>query len=213
MNLVKICGLQTSEMAIHAAAAGADLLGFIFASSRRQVTAKRVAAIIEDVRNAGYETPAVGVFVEPDQEQLERDIETSGIEYVQLSGKESSMSYSALGVPLIKAFPAGTDHLESDVRQSLADWSFAEYLMLDAHDPVARGGTGKLANWDLCRRLAADFPIMLAGGLTPANVEEAILTVRPLVVDVSSGVEINGAKDGDKIDRFVASARMAFARL
>jgi phosphoribosylanthranilate isomerase len=210
--MVKICGLRSSEMSIRAAAAGADLLGFIFAPSRRQVSAPEVAAIIGDVRRAGYATPAVGVFVDPDPEQLKRDVAMSGIDLVQLAGDENPADYMDSGLAVIKAIPAGEIEAEAELRSLIHEWSFARYILLDAQDPGARGGTGKLANWELCRRIAQDVPVLLAGGLSPENVSEAVATVEPFGVDVSSGVETNGTKDSEKIDQFVRQARASFGR-
>lgn len=212
MSLIKICGLRSSDMAIRAAAAGADMLGFIFAPSRRQVSAEGVGEIVSAVRRAGYATSAAGVFVDPDPEQLKRDVETSGIDLVQLSGEEQPADYAGLGLSVIKAIPAGEIAAEAEIRQLIDAWSFARHILLDAQDPNARGGTGKLANWELCHRIAQDTPILLAGGLSPENVSEAIAAVEPFGVDVSSGVETNGTKDGRKIDLFVQRARASLVR-
>jgi phosphoribosylanthranilate isomerase len=211
--MVKICGLRTAEAAIVAAAAGADLLGFIFAPSKRQVTASDVAGILAAVRTAGYATPAVGVFVDPGIVQLKRDIAVSGIDMVQLSGEESPDVYAGAAIPIIKAFPAGSQQDSAMLEQQCARWPHASHFLVDAHDPNLRGGTGKLANWDVCRQLAAQRNILLAGGLHPGNVRDAIATVRPFGVDVASGVETDGVKVPGKIREFIANARAAFAQV
>jgi phosphoribosylanthranilate isomerase len=193
-----------------AAEHGADLLGFIFAPSRRQVTAEGVARIIADVRSSGHPTRAVGVFVDPDPVQLVKDIEISGIELVQLSGDESPGLMRHIPVPVIKAFPAGVDDDALELRDLASKWAEAQHIMLDASDPNARGGTGKRANWLLASTLTQHIPIVLAGGLDPDNIDEAIRSVKPFGVDVSSGVETNGLKDPEKIDLFIRNAREAF---
>jgi phosphoribosylanthranilate isomerase len=213
VSIVKICGLRTSEAAIAAAAAGADLLGFIFAPSKRQVSATEVASILAEVRAAGFSTPAVGVFVDPGIVPLQRDIAVSGIDLVQLSGEESPEVYAGAAIPVIKAFSAGSLADLPLLERQLIAWDQATHILLDAHDPNLRGGTGKLANWDVCRELAARENILLAGGLHPENVGQAIATVQPYGVDVASGVETDGVKDIVKIRNFVASAREAFAQV
>ena len=213
MNTIKICGLRDSRNAIVASRSGADRLGFIFAPSRRQVTALDVASILRDVREAGYATPAVGVFVDPDPVQLLSDIEISGIDYVQLSGEESPEILEQIPIPVIKVLPAGELDTVDAMLKLFESWSGAKHIMLDASDPNARGGTGKRANWELATELARHIPLVLAGGLDPDNVGEAIAAVGPFGVDVSTGVETDGVKDPEKIERFVANARLALARL
>ena len=213
MSVIKICGLRTVEAAVVAAEAGADYLGFIFAPSKRQVSASEVGHIIAGVRAAGFDTPTVGVFVEPDRVKLQHDIAISGIDLVQLSGDESPDDYRDVEIPLIRALAAGAQGDAAALSSRFDQWAFALHCMLDAHDPSARGGTGKLANWPLCTELAAQRKIILAGGLHPENVQEAIATVRPYGVDVASGVETDGVKDENKIRAFIANARTGFAAL
>lgn len=209
--VIKICGFRDSVNAIVAARAGADLLGFIFAPSRRQVTAAEVASIMRDVRAAGFTTPAVGVFVDPDPVQLRSDIEISGIDYVQLSGDESPEILAQISLPVIKVLPAGNDD-DLDTMLALTEsWRGARHIMLDASIPGVRGGTGKRANWELAHALTQHIPVVLAGGLDPDNVAEAIAAVDPFGLDLSTGVETDGVKDPEKIERFIANARKAFA--
>jgi phosphoribosylanthranilate isomerase len=169
-----------------------------------------VAAIITEVRAAGFITPAVGVFVDPDPDELSEAITMSGIDIVQLSGEESPRILDRVERPVIKAFPAGATDSVKALQSRIRDWQDVHAIHLDANDPASRGGTGKLANWVLAREIARDTNILLAGGLDPENVAEAIMTVRPHGVDVSSGVETDGVKSHSKIERFIASARAAF---
>jgi phosphoribosylanthranilate isomerase len=207
MTVVKICGLRDARSAITAAANGADYLGFIFAPSKRQVGAEHVAGILRAVRAEGHSTPAVGVFVDPDPQQLRDAVRTSGIDLVQFSGEESPETIDQIGVPVIKAIPAGTDDTEEELAGLILQWSRAAMFLLDAKDPTARGGTGKRANWDLAKKIAASTPILLAGGLDPDNVADAIAQVRPHGVDVASGVETDGIKDQEKIVQFIRRAK------
>lgn len=213
MSIVKICGIRDAELAIVAADSGADYLGFMFAPSKRQISPIDAAAIISRVKDAGYSAQAVGVFVDPTVDELLAAIDISGIDLVQLSGEETPQFTDDVPVDVIKAIPAGSQDTESDILDRVRSWKRARHVMLDANDASGRGGTGKRANWDLAASITRHIPLILAGGLDPDVVAEAIAMVRPIGVDVSSGVEINGAKDADKIRRFIGNAKDAFARL
>jgi phosphoribosylanthranilate isomerase len=210
VSVVKICGLRDAQSAIVAARSGADLLGFIFAPSRRQVGAELVAAIISEVRAAGFTTPAVGVFVDPDPAELAGAIAVSGIDVVQLSGEESPDVLGQIDRPVIKGIPAGDTDSTEAIMALVDQWSGVQAILLDASDPHARGGTGKRANWDLAAAIARETNVLLAGGLDSGNVSEAVASVQPYGVDVSTGVETDGVKDPAKIGQFIAAARQAF---
>jgi phosphoribosylanthranilate isomerase len=207
MTLVKICGIRTTDAAQAAIDAGADYLGFIFAPSRRQVSAGTVAAIRSDLEPAGKVVPLVGVFVDPDPAELTEIVAESGIDVVQLSGEEAPDAFATFPTPIFKAIPAGSNDTAGTIGDLIDAWAFARHILLDASDPTARGGTGKLANWDLAAQVAKRHSILLAGGLNPDNVSEAITSVRPDGVDVSSGVERDGAKDPALICSFLERVR------
>jgi phosphoribosylanthranilate isomerase len=187
------------------------MLGFIFAPSRRQVRAEEVAAIIAEVRAEGFTTPAVGVFVDPDPADLVASIAVSGIDVVQLSGEESPEILAQIDRPVIKAIPAGDSDTAEAILSEVGRWHGVQSILIEASDPVLRGGTGKRSNWKVAAAIARDANVLLAGGLDPGNVSEAIATVRPYGVDVSSGVETDGIKDAAKIEQFIAAARVAFS--
>lgn len=212
MSIVKICGIRDAELALVAAESGADYLGFMFAPSQRQVSAGVVAGIMERVREAGHATQAVGVFVDPTLDDLLDTIAVSGIDLVQLSGDESPRLAEELPVEVIKAIPAGAQDEATEIIRRASEWSSARHVMLDANEATARGGTGKRANWELAATLTRHIPVILAGGLDPEHVAGAIAKVRPMGVDVSSGVETDGRKDSKKIRRFIDNAKDAFAR-
>lgn len=203
---VKICGLQDEATALAAAAAGADFLGFVFAPSRRRVTPERARSAIAAVRSrAGALAPRmVGVFVD-ECPLLVADVAAyCGLDYVQLCGDESPSYLRRLGVPVLLARPTRGEATLA----ALAPYrDLATLFLLDASTPGARGGTGRLCDWATASLVARHFPVLLAGGLTPANVADAIAAVRPAGVDVSSGVETDGRKDPDKIAAFVAQAK------
>jgi phosphoribosylanthranilate isomerase len=148
----------------------------------------------------------VGVFVDEAPERMSEIAMEVGLDWVQLSGHEEVEIAAQIDVPAIKA-------LRFDGHASEAGWS--EYgdtcdrlpVMVDAHVPGSFGGAGVVADWEAARRLAASRAVLLAGGLTPDNVADAIAAVQPWGVDVSSGVETDGVKDLDKIRRFVAAAK------
>jgi len=197
--LVKICGIQTAEHAQAAVAAGADLLGFVFAPSKRQITAEHARDIISSLPDS---IQTVGVFVNEIPERMEKIAATAGLDYIQLHGDEDIAVAEALPFKVIKAFPVTEETLPI-----IKDFP-ADYYILDSPIGGARGGNGTVFDWDLAKDLPIDRnKIMLAGGLTPKNVEEAIERLSPVGVDVSSGVETNGIKDIDKIQEFIKNAK------
>jgi phosphoribosylanthranilate isomerase len=205
--LVKICGLRTVEHALAAAAAGADMLGLNFvATSRRRVSVTEGAAIASAVRAAGYGTRVVGLFVNEEPATVAAVARAVGLDLVQLSGDEPPEDAELIPLPLIKAVRLdGSPHEAAWIGRAGAGVT----LLADAHVPGSYGGTGERADWGRAAELARRAPLILAGGLTPENVAEAIAAVRPLGVDVSSGVERDGAKDSAKIEAFLGAARAA----
>lgn len=129
----------------------------------------------------------------------------SGVAIVQLHGDEPPSYAGALACPLWRALAA------SHAADVIDAWPVETTILLDAHDPVRRGGTGRRIDWTSAAELAGRRRVVLAGGLTPANVRDAVRMVRPAGVDVSSGVEeAPGIKNPDKVARFLAEARAAF---
>ena len=206
MTVVKICGLRTVEHARAAVEAGADLLGFIFAPTRRQVRPADVATISAAVRAmpAGRRIGLVGVFVNQAAEIMAAIARECDLDAIQLSGDEREQIIDALPPDrlAIKAVRlAGAAEEQGWLRAA------TPRLHVDAHVPGAYGGSGVVADWGRAAVLARQRPIILAGGLTPDNVAEAIRQVQPWGVDVSSGVETDGLKDIAKIRAFVAAVR------
>lgn len=197
---LKICGLTNEADAVHAAAAGATALGVVFApSSPRRVSADTARDIVEAVP---AQVPVVGVFVNAPLEEIVAVVAHTGIRVVQLHGDEPERYAAALKMPLLRA--AGVD-------VALDSWPTAT-LLLDATSAAQRGGTGQRVDWEKAAVVASRRKTVLAGGLTPDNVAEAIASVRPFGVDVSSGVEASpGRKDRDKVSRFLENARKAYS--
>jgi phosphoribosylanthranilate isomerase len=216
-DLVKICGLREPAHAAAAAEAGADLIGFIFAPARRQVTATAARACIEAARCAAPYRPmlAVGVFVDATATEIMAVADEAGLDVAQLHGEEEPQFVAALPLPTIKALrPLPRSRVEEAIADIERHTSVARPpvgFLIDGYTPGALGGAGEQADWHLAARVNAARPILLAGGLSPENVGAAIRHVSPLGVDVSSGVEIDGAKDETRIEAFIREARAAFA--
>lgn len=218
-GIVKIDGLRDPEHAVAAAKAGADLIGFIFAPARRQVTAAVARTCIAAAREAVTERSvlSVGVFVDASVGEMANISNEAGLDAIQLHGAEPPELLRHLPVPALKALRprpgaeatdvlAEIDHYHSSTRPPLG-------ILVDGYVEDIAGGTGTRADWRLASEIAAAFPILLAGGLNPQNVGPAILQVRPLGVDVSSGVEVDGVKSTSRIEEFIRAARQAFRYL
>ncbi|PZN13222.1 MAG: phosphoribosylanthranilate isomerase [Bacillota bacterium] len=212
---VKICGIRDEEAALAALEAGADAIGFVFAESPRRVdpaTTGRIAATLRArAAAAGLPIPAlVGVFVNAPVERVLATARAAGLTHVQLHGDEGDTDVQALqasGLSVIKAVGVapGTP-LPPNALSTPAD-----LVLLDRCEPGRRGGTGRTADWVVAAAVAQRRPVILAGGLRPDNVAEAVRAVRPWGVDISSGVErARGVKDPHLIARFVRAARLAW---
>lgn len=198
---VKICGLTNLEDARVALEAGADYLGFIlYPKSPRAVTPDQVTTILGSL---GVGVRAVGVFVNAFPEQVMEIVKRCGLHAAQVHGDESAEDFVDLGVPMWRAL-----RIEGGIAiPDPSDWPVDCYV-IDAAVPGQYGGTGVTADWEVAEKMARRRPVMLAGGLHPGNVCDAIRSVRPMGVDVSSGVESEpGRKDHDAVRRFVALAK------
>lgn len=210
MVRIKICGITRLEDAMAVAEAGADAIGLVFADSPRRVTTRQAREIVASLPPF---VSAVGVFVNSRAATVLRTAAEVGISTVQLHGDEPPAMVGQLGgLRVIKAMAVRQKEFVDDVRR-FAD-AGASGVLLDAFNPKARGGTGKRFDWDLVAgareagALDGAPPIILAGGLTAANVGAGIRRIHPWAVDVSSGVEASpGIKDAGAIGRFVAAVR------
>jgi len=202
---VKICGITSEEDALLGVAMGADALGFVFAPSTRQVAAGHVRDI---VRRLPPEVLTVGVFRDESPQRVVEIVNTVGLRAAQLHGHETVEQTRLVRskVPfVIKGFPAGDPALER------ADDFGADAILLDSHAP----GSGEMFDWSLAEGAPINRRVILAGGLTPDNVAEAIERVRPWGVDVSTGVEVDdgpGRKDARKVRDFIRTAKAAAPR-
>lgn len=203
MTRVKICGLRRAEDALVATEAGADLLGLVFAPSRRWIDPETARELIVEVRER-TEATFVGVFVNADPREINRTARICGLDYAQLSGTETDDVVDALELPAIQVFHVNVNGVDAALAQRI-EASRAELVMLDASHENSYGGTGKSFTWIGGARIARRF--LLAGGLRAENVGEAVQAMKPWGLDVSSGVEIAGEKDHQKIRNFVTQVR------
>ena len=197
MALVKICGITNLDDALFASEAGADALGFVFyKKSPRYVEPEKVRDIIK--RLPPFVT-TVGVFADQTEAEIKGIISETDIDIVQLHGEEPPEFCEGLNKRVIKAIRVrGMENLTEVKRYK------ACALLLDTYDRNLKGGTGKIFNWEIAREAKVFNKIIIAGGLTPDNVADAIKVVQPYAVDVSSGVEKQkGLKDHLKVKAFI----------
>lgn len=198
---VKICGITSLADALIAIEAGADALGFVFhAPSPRHVTPELAAEIIAALPPF---VQTVGLFVNRDLDFVNETAANCRLDLVQLHGDEPPEYCAAVARRVIKAFRVRDPASIEPIRH----YHVTAHL-LDAYSPSAYGGTGHTFNWEIARRVKSFGPLVLAGGLTPDNVAEAVAAVGPYAVDVSSGVEsAPGQKDPEKVREFIRRAK------
>ena len=205
---IKVCGITEIDDARLAVAAGVDALGFIFAGqSPRKIDPEKARDIVATLPPF---VDAVGVFVDEYREVVEEIVGYCGLTMVQLHGKETPQYCEKVSCRVVKSFRLGAAMPEPE------DDFYAPYVgvvqgfLLDTYHDKMAGGTGQPFDWSLVERYRPPGPVILAGGLSPENVEQALTLLNPFAVDVNSGVETApGRKDGDAILRFVAAVRAA----
>lgn len=202
---IKICGVTRPDDARAAAAAGADAIGLVFyAGSPRALNldaARAAAAALPPL------VSRVALFLDPSAADVQTIVDALRPDLLQFHGGESPEFCGRFGVPYMKAVPMGDER--ADPAAYAARFADAAALLLDGHRPGEAGGRGKGFGWEE-RHGGHDLPVVLAGGLTPDNVAEAVRDVRPYAVDVSSGVEsAPGVKDSARIRAFAEAVREA----
>jgi phosphoribosylanthranilate isomerase len=198
--LVKICGMTNLEDALVCASAGANMLGFIFyARSPRSIEPSKAAGIIKHLPSSV--TP-IGVFVNEKREIINKIVNETHLRGIQLSGDEPVEDCEQFNVPVWKAFRIRTNEEVDHIKRYNVD-----AVMLDGATDKEYGGSGILADVSIALEMKKYHRLILAGGLNPDNISDAVQTVQPYAVDVNSGVEITpGKKDPDKV-------RLLFERL
>jgi phosphoribosylanthranilate isomerase len=195
---IKICGITNSRDAAVVAGCGADAVGFIFhPQSPRYVAPEVVKDIIEELPE---DITTIGVFVNRSVKEIKEIVAFCRLDMVQLHGAESPAFCSKFPrARIIKALALG----KADDVASLRDYP-VKAILIDADDPVRHGGTGEKANWEMAVKVKATHPLILAGGLSLVNIEEAITAVSPDAVDINSGVETTpGRKNHGKVRKII----------
>lgn len=202
MMRVKICGLKEAAHVQAACEAGADFIGFMFAPSKRQVTAELAVELAKIVPPS---IKKVGVFVNEAPEVILSIAQAVPLDFIQYHGDETQELIDTVGLPSIKACSVKTIE---DIKKAAS--YRVDYLLFDAPGTDFRGGSGNSFDWSLFE--AVNIPsekFILAGGLNAENVTKAIAQVQPFAVDVSSGVEVDGVKNNEKIKDFIDAAKGA----
>ncbi len=220
---IKICANTTLDDALMAAEAGADAVGFVFAPSKRRVVASQVAAITSRL-SSNLKLKKVGVFSTPDAEEIARAVTEAGLDTVQLHGGVDLTLARAVAarLPKVQIIPTlswvvnGDPEQEDEAARQLAEVASAPEhyrILVDSKIGSATGGTGVHFDWAHARGVLKQHEslrLIVAGGLTPENVGEAITALKPWGVDVASGVEKSaGVKDRAKLEAFIQRARAA----
>lgn len=199
MTKVKICGLMEPEHVQAAVHAGADAIGFVFAPSRRRVSVQLAKQLAQNVPEGVMK---IGVFVNPSPDEVRQAFQEVPLDFIQYHGNESLEFIQNIGLPSIKVIS-----MRSKKDKELIKLCNTQYVLVDTPGIEFNGGTGQAFDWSL---LEGDLPrnqMILAGGLTSENVQEAIRKVRPAMVDVSSGVERNNRKDESLIRAFIRAVK------
>jgi phosphoribosylanthranilate isomerase len=213
---VKICGITNVEDAEKACEYGADFLGFIFVKGTpRCIDPAEAEEIVRKVKSRFNDVGMVGLFKDEDLLSVKEIISSCGLDYVQLHGGELPGYCRELkevtGVRIIKAFKVDGDILPHG-SHGIGDYGDADYFVFDTYHPEVAGGTGIRFDWEALSDLDDSMRgrSFIAGGLNPENVAEAVGTVKPYGVDVSSGVEVNPGKKDDKLlKEFIENAKKA----
>ena len=203
MTKIKICGIKTLNDALAAIEAGADYLGFNFYPKSVRFIEKQACKEITAVLKKEYpHIKLVGVFVNSSVEEVKDILDTCSLDLAQLHGDETAETLNELEGKAFKAFRGIPENINGFARDD------APALLVDASVKGAYGGTGVTADWNGAAELAKRYPLLLAGGLTPENIADAVSRVKPWGVDVASGVEsIPGEKDAAKMKAFVKAIR------
>jgi phosphoribosylanthranilate isomerase len=205
---IKICGLSETQHALAAAEASADYLGLVFAPSRHQVSAQKALEIVEAIHKLRPHPDIVGVFANSTAEEVNRIANYCNLDWVQLSGDETWDYCQQIERPIIKTVHvSGTKTAEEIISEIAMGYRLFPrqnfVCLVDSKVGNTYGGTGQTFDWKLAKEVSARFSVIIAGGLTPANISQLVKEVQPWGVDVSTGVETNGRKDIAKITAFI----------
>lgn len=199
MTIIKICGIKTLRDALAAIEAGADYLGFNFyPKSVRFIQKSACAEITSVLKREHLHIKLVGVFVNSSVEEIKDILQTCHLDLAQLHGDETPETFAQLAPHAFRAFRGIPESNAGYERNE------APFMLIDAAVKGVYGGSGVTADWTAAAKLAQQYPLLLAGGLTPENLADAVRQVQPWGVDVASGVEsAPGEKDAGKMKAFV----------
>jgi phosphoribosylanthranilate isomerase len=211
VTLIKICGITCARDALEVAGLGVDMIGLVFAESSRRISRKRACEITAALSRLASRPALAGVFVNEDPQTINQVAQECRLDMVQLSGDESWDRCCEIAYPIIKAVHISPSMQAVDIiehiKRGLEQAKQPLLCLLDCREDHRYGGTGRSFSPKIAAEVAAAFPVIVAGGLSPQNVGGLIECVRPLGVDVSSGVETGGSKDMAKIRSFVKIVR------
>lgn len=202
MPRVKICGLTREEDIAYANALKPDYVGFVFAPSKRQIAVEEAIKLIEKLDK---NIKKVGVFVNAPMEEVRRIAAVCKLDVLQFHGEEKPQEITDFPQEVWKSFRIK----DRESYQQLEAYTVGGYL-LDTYVKGQQGGTGKAFDWNIDSDICRNKFIILAGGLSSENIEEALEKMNPQVVDVSSGVETDGYKDFEKIKKFIEKVRRSY---
>lgn len=199
---IKICGLTRAQDVAAVVSAGVDAVGFVFTASPRRISAQQAIQLCKHVPTGILR---VGLFLNQNKIEIQRVLEAVTLDVLQFHGTETGQECAEFGMPYLKAVAVTDQH---STQQAERDYPGAMGLLLDSHAAGQPGGSGRVFDWTMTRPLTKQ--LWLAGGLNADNVGQAIHTVKPYAVDVSSGVEASpGIKDVARIKAFVTAVRQA----
>ena len=202
MLRIKVCGLTDAKIARDTAMLGVDAIGLVFCQSPRKVDIEQA---IEIAKNLPPFVSLVGLFANSNSNYIDDVLNRVPLNVLQFHGDESAAECRKYQMPFIKSVAVKKN---TDIHKFADTFSFAKAILLDSYNDKLYGGSGETFAWDLAK-IKIDLPIILAGGLTPDNISDAVKSVNPYAVDVSSGVEsAKGIKDTDKILNFIKRARL-----
>jgi phosphoribosylanthranilate isomerase len=212
MTKIKICGIKTLIDALAAIEAGADYLGFNFyPKSVRFIEKSACAEITSVLKREHSHIKLVGVFVNSSVDEVKDILETCSLDLAQLHGDETSEMVASFNGKAFKAIRLSSSESFAPsvfVRESVTESVDSPAMLIDAAVKGVYGGSGVTADWTAAAELAKKYPLLLAGGLTPENVADAVRQVKPWGVDVASGVEsAPGEKDAAKMSAFVKAVK------
>lgn len=202
MLKIKICGISNLEDALLAADLGANALGFIFASSPRQISKNTVSQITK--RLPPFVT-RVGVFVNESSKIVNETAFECGLDVVQLHGEESPEYCAQMLCRVIKSLRISENQKIDELNLQLIKYEpFVSAFLFDTYSPEKHGGTGKTFDWSILQNISTHRPIIISGGLTPENIPELLKMFSPYAIDVNSGVESSpGKKDSEKLKSII----------